>query len=370
MRDINDLDSRSHQADGTVIADDEGGKDRSVSGEGPRTPTPAPARPGQSLGRYVVLEEVGRGGMGRVLRAYDPKLQREVALKELKVGTMQHNRSKRLVEEARAMAKLSHRNVVAVYDVEPLDDRLVLAMEYVPGTTLRAWLKDERPKWQEVISRFVEAGRGLAAAHAEGLLHRDFKPSNVLVALDVRVDECVVKVGDFGLAKPAVSSDSLGWASPAPERNKHTSSTQTQHTETSSNAVMGTPRYMAPEQHQGDSLTTAADQYAFCVALWEALTGHAPFRGPDILELKLEGPAAWPGNHSRCLGGRRSRRGSARGRPGRRARVAWALRGHNSPGSRGRTPTAARNPCRRRDPHAAGRIRGNAACRALHSRSR
>src|SRR5688572_24859419 len=144
-------------------------------------PTTA-ATPGVRLGRYLVIEELGRGGMGRVLRAYDPKLQREVALKQLRSQALDESGQARLVREARAMAKVNHPNVVGVYDVESTEDGVVVAMEYVPGTTLRHWLKVETRSWRAIVEAFIAAGQGLAAAHAHDLLHRDFKLDNVLVA--------------------------------------------------------------------------------------------------------------------------------------------------------------------------------------------
>jgi hypothetical protein len=138
----------------------------------------APPPPGGSLGRYLVIEELGRGGMGVVLRAYDPKLQREVAIKLLRAGVLDATSEARMIHEARAMAKLSHPNVVAVYDVElGLASGVIVVMEYVAGGTLRQWLKAPRT-WTEIIDAFIAAGRGLAAAHAKDLLHRDFKPDS------------------------------------------------------------------------------------------------------------------------------------------------------------------------------------------------
>ena len=232
---------------------------------------------GTRLGRYLLIEELGHGGMGRVLRAYDPKLQREVALKVLHPEAGDPQAHARLVREARAMAKLSHPNVVAVYDVD--DDPVqgvVLAMELVEGPTLRQWLNERPRRWPEILAVFVEAGHGLAAAHAQGLLHRDFKPSNVLVTRDGSSGRERCKVTDFGLAKPEHDRAISANRSTAP----HGVVSEAMSDDlTDPGAVVGTPRYMAPEQHRNDPLTSAADQYAFCVALWEALYGEPPFAG-------------------------------------------------------------------------------------------
>ncbi|MEM9462518.1 MAG: serine/threonine-protein kinase [Myxococcota bacterium] len=233
-----------------------------------------------------MLGEIGRGGTGRVLRAYDSKLQREVALKKLGRGVLRANAADRLVAEARAMAKLSHPNVVAVYDVEVTDHGVTLVMEYVPGPTLRAWLrqtKSPRP-WEKVVEHFIGAGRGLAAAHAAGMLHRDFKPANVLLT-----PNGTAKVTDFGLAKDAHELLRPRHVGPQALEPADTADTRT-------GMVRGTPRYMAPEQQMGEALTDAADQYGFCVTLWEALTGAPPFCGTweELGASKLEGPPPWP----------------------------------------------------------------------------
>jgi tetratricopeptide (TPR) repeat protein/tRNA A-37 threonylcarbamoyl transferase component Bud32 len=234
---------------------------------------------GTCLSRYVVLAELGIGGMGRVVRAYDPKLQREVALKEVRSESFDGASTRRLVAEARAMAKLSHPNVVSVFDVEELEsDEVVIVMEYVRGETMRDWLRAEPRPWTVVVQRFIAAGRGLAAAHGAGLLHRDFKPTNVLV------DGETVKVTDFGLAKSfaALRSSSSGSLDAEGEDL------------TDARARVGTPRYMAPEQHRLEPLTSAADQFAFCVALWEGLCGTYPYDGRTLAQDKCEGPPPWP----------------------------------------------------------------------------
>ena len=265
---------------------------RAVAAPPELLPQPAAPQvtPGSLLDRYPVIEEIGRGGMGVVLRAYDPKLQREVALKV--VRTASADAEARLVREAQAMARLSHPNVVAVYDVAVQEDdtqsQVVMAMEYVPGTDLRHWLVHEERAPEAIVEAFVAAGRGLAAAHAEGLLHRDFKAANVLVGDDGRV-----RVTDFGLARldTAPSHDSS-----LPELASGSGSGPSAGPLTVAGTVMGTPRYMAPEQHRAEELSPAIDQYAFCVSLWEALTKEPPFigSGPELLSGKLRGPPPWP----------------------------------------------------------------------------
>ena len=265
---------------------------------------PAPARPladdefipGTSLGRYLVIGELGRGAMGVVVRAYDPRLQREVALKLLRTRAMSERARARMIREARSMARLSHRNVVAVYDVEIEPSSVALAMELIDGVTLRKWLAQERG-WGEVLDVFLEAGQGLVAAHRAGLLHRDFKPGNVLVELSEGSAVRRVCVTDFGLARSSGSSTS------APESSGASTPTNDPGGDsdalTVAGTVVGTPAYMAPEQHTGNDLTPAADQYAFCVALWEALTGERPFSGKStrkIAEAKRAGPPKWPGS--------------------------------------------------------------------------
>ena len=243
------------------------------------------ADPGTSIGRYVVLETIGRGGMGRVLRAYDPKLQREVALKVLRNYTASDAANQRMLREARAMAQLSHPNVVAVHDTEETKAGVVLVMEYVAGQALNEWLKSANRDWTEIIHHFVAAGRGVAAAHAAGLLHRDFKAANVLVASTGEI-----KVTDFGLARAAAGSRG---ASRGPQ-SEYNSLDSMDTVLTQVGVVVGTPRYMAPEQHRNAELTTAVDQYAFCVSLWHALVGTPPYRGKTVRALILAKEGAIP----------------------------------------------------------------------------
>jgi len=198
--------------------------------------------------RYEVRTELGRGGMGTVYLAHDRTLGRDVALKLHRAGhSVAGSGADRLQREAVAMAKLAHPNVVNVFEVAIVDDRMYVAMEYVRGTTLRGWLGTSKRSWREVVAMLAATGRGLAAAHAAGLVHRDFKPENVLVGDDGRP-----RVGDFGLARAdhaavVVDPETLDTA------------------DTMTAGLAGTPAYMAPEQLMGDPVDARSDQFAFCV---------------------------------------------------------------------------------------------------------
>ena len=246
----------------------------SDAGRDGRTTEPVVAL-GDTIGRYVVLRRIGAGGMGVVFAAYDPQLDRKIALKLLRtgIGLGEREANARLVREAQSIARLNHPNVVAVYDVGTAGTDLYLAMEFVEGDTLTHWLRRWERPWPEVVAMFVEAGRGLAAAHAVGLLHRDFKPDNVLVGSDNRV-----RVSDFGLARSAVTDEEAGPLPVAALSELRTPLTGT-------GAIMGTPRYMAPEQLRGHNVTAAADQFSFCVALYEALYGQHPLPGETAAEM-------------------------------------------------------------------------------------
>ncbi len=215
------------------------------------------------VGRFVVLRRIGHGGMGVVYAAHDPELDRKVAVKLVDV----HDE---LLREARAAAALAHPNVVTVYEVGMEGEAVFLAMEFVDGPTLRQWLEAQPRRWREVVAMFVAAGHGLAAAHRVGLVHRDFKPDNVLIGADRRP-----RVADFGLARLA-PQERTGPDEGAPPSGEGTFT-----------AVAGTPRYMAPEQHEGRGIGPASDQFAFCVALYEALFGQHPFGGRGAAELAI-----------------------------------------------------------------------------------
>ena len=237
---------------------------------------------GQQLGRFVVLSRIGRGGMGVVFAAYDPKLDRKVAIKLLHSrveGDEQssHDRQKRLLREAQAMAQLSHPNVIQVYDVGTYKSEAYIAMEFVDGETLSRWLLRWDRSWQDILDKFLQAGRALNDAHAASLVHRDFKPDNVLVGEDGRV-----RVMDFGLAR-WVLTDDTGRISLTEDTEDHVARARAAsegglgHSLTKTGALLGTPRYMAPEQFTGETADARSDQFSFCVAFYEALYRQHPF---------------------------------------------------------------------------------------------
>jgi tetratricopeptide (TPR) repeat protein/predicted Ser/Thr protein kinase len=235
---------------------------------------------GALIGRYVVLSKLGAGGMGVVLAAYDPELDRKIALKLLK--TVGHSSTRaRLQREARALAKLDHRNVVAVHDVGVHEGQLFVAMEFVAGKTLGAWMNEVERPWTEVLRVFAEAGRGLVAAHEAGLVHRDFKPDNVMLGDDGRV-----RVMDFGLARAKID-ESVGERLDLETSPEHAAGKQLL-TEplTQTGTMLGTPAYMSPEQFKGTAADACSDQFGFCVSLYEALYGTRPFAGTTLPELR------------------------------------------------------------------------------------
>ena len=262
---------------------------------------PAPTRElaiGAQLGKYRLVRVVGAGGMGVVWAAYDPDLDREVALKVLRADDADKTSRTRLLREARAMARLKHPNVVTVYEVGTDANRDYVVMELVTGSSLDTWLATQ-PSRGEIVDALLAAGRGLAAAHAAGLLHRDFKPHNVL-----RGDDGRVMVTDFGLARerlavlsrivdleitPTAALDETIDAYSA--RSAIDSVLGSQLTRTG--LLIGTPAYMAPEQLAGGPADASTDQFAYCVTAWQALTGSRPFRGDNFEELRasaLAGP--------------------------------------------------------------------------------
>ncbi|MBL8944091.1 MAG: serine/threonine protein kinase [Myxococcales bacterium] len=242
---------------------------------------------GAAIGRHTILSRLGAGGMGVVYAAYDPELDRKVALKLLHAdapGGDSDDARRRLQREAQALARLSHPNVVAVHDVLEHDGRVVLAMEFVEGETLTAWRESAARSWRDILDVFVAAGRGLIAAHDRGLVHRDFKPDNVMITAPAMRGEQRVRVMDFGLARPAVEGANADVPPEVPEApvDMRRSPSALDSPLTRVGAFVGTPAYMAPEQLAGRDVGPAADQFAFCVALWEMLYGERPFRGDGL----------------------------------------------------------------------------------------
>ncbi len=246
-----------------------------TGGRGRARATPA------RIGRFVVIGELGAGGMGVVCSAYDPELDRKVAVKLLHPNLSGSDREDvaraRLLREAQALARLSHPNVVAVYDVGTHEGQVFIAMEHISGESLTTWLRARLRTIDEVLEVFLDAGRGLAAAHRAGLVHGDFKPDNVIVDRAGRV-----RVVDFGLA---FAQDR--------ERREHEdvaassmSAIDLSTPITRLGGLVGTPAYMAPEQFLGRDGSAKSDQFAFCVALYEGLYRSRPFRGESLPALK------------------------------------------------------------------------------------
>ncbi|MDC0722299.1 serine/threonine-protein kinase [Nannocystis bainbridge] len=241
----------------------------------------APSR----IGRFVVLRELGAGAMGVVYAAYDAKLDRRVAIKVLRdnyPGAHELGTS-RLEREAQALARLSHPNVVQVYEVGPVEGGIFIAMELVHGRTLREWLRETPRDWRAVLTVFLQVGAGLQAAHASGVIHRDIKPDNILVGEDGRP-----RILDFSLAAPIdrqAELDALG--------NMRASNVLI----TQDGGFVGTPAYMSPEQFLGTPTDARSDQFSYCTTLWEALYGERPFPGATVEQIRgalLRGRAAAP----------------------------------------------------------------------------
>jgi tetratricopeptide (TPR) repeat protein/predicted Ser/Thr protein kinase len=260
-----------------------------------------PERTALRLGHYVLLHTLGRGGMGVVYAAYDERLDRRVAIKLLhKRGREKAGR--RLIREAQALARLSHPNVVPIHDVGEFEQQPFLVMDLIEGVTLDQWRSERERTRDEILAVFLAAGRGLAAAHAKGVIHRDFKPENFMIRRDGQV-----VVMDFGLARgdersdsgpdepsdlpaepegPAEPSDLLAEAEDVPIEGSSESSrpraSELQRSLTAVGTILGTPGYMAPEQVFGQDVSEQCDQFSFCAALWEALYDTRPFAGRSI----------------------------------------------------------------------------------------
>src|SRR5262252_3618287 len=256
-----------------------------------------PLPKGAAIGRYLILELVGRGGMGEVYAAYDPKLNRKIALKLLNERATTPLSAARFSREAQAIARLSHPNVVAIYDAGDFNDRLFLAMEFVDGQTLAEWLRSEPRSWREIRDVFAACGAGLAAAHEAGLVHRDFKPQNVMVGRDGSA-----RVMDFGLATDgseieAAEAASFDAAEAGPEPTPRTLAL------TRTGVMLGTPLYMAPEQFLRRKADARTDQFSFCVSLYEALYGERPFASdslPTLFDAVVNGRVREPTQKTRA----------------------------------------------------------------------
>ncbi len=278
-------------------APSEGGQPVTI--EGGAMPTPGHPSAGvestllPQIDRFAVLDRIGQGGMGTVYAAFDRRLDRKVAIKVLNEGVAEEPEHRaRMLREAQAMARLSHPNVIPVFEVGEVDERIYVAMEFIEGPVLAQWQTEHR-SWNEIVAMYAQIGRGLVAAHERGLVHRDFKPHNVLIGRDGRP-----RVIDFGLARLEASEDE--WP-----RDRSTAETEDGIDQppgdagrldsplTRAGAVMGTLAYMAPEQMLGAEVGPASDQFAFCMALYEALYGQRPFVRRSIASMieSLDEPA-------------------------------------------------------------------------------
>ncbi len=263
---------------------EDGTSDTVMSSSGARDAIGSQLGKGSTLSRYVVLERLGKGGMGEVYAAFDPDLDRKVAVKLLRAdlhgSQAMDEMGMRMLREAQAMAKLAHPNVVTVHDVGLIGDRVFIAMEFLEGLTVTEWLKAKPRTWLQILDIFIQAGRGLVAAHDAGLTHRDFKPDNIVVSRSGRV-----RVLDFGLAH-AQAENTAQTTSNEPEATAATGSLTGSGSGaikgrriTQPGTVLGTPAYMAPEQLMGKPTDPRSDQFSFCSALYESLYGERPFAG-------------------------------------------------------------------------------------------
>jgi len=229
--------------------------------------------PPSRVGRYEIFGVLGTGAMGVVYRARDPQLDRALAIKLVRTDGAGRSHGARLMREAQAMARLRHPNVVPIFDVGLADEAVFVAMPLLEGGTLQSWLRAAPRSLDAILERFVAAGQGLAAAHAAGLVHRDFKPDNVLLG-----EAGEVQVADFGLARVAHGAPARDGRAPDP-------ASQLGH-------VVGTPAYMSPEQLRGRPSDARADQFSFCIAMWESVYEDRPFgklsSTTDPLQARLE----------------------------------------------------------------------------------
>jgi len=245
----------------------------------PRVATEPPLAPAWA-GRYTFVRKLAEGGMGEVYIAYDEELDRRVAMKLLRRAVPSAAEQQRMHREAQALARLSHPNVVQVYDVGHHGEQLFVTMELVVGADLRRWLRAAKRGWREVLEVMLQAGEGLAAAHQAGLIHRDIKPDNILVGDDGRV-----RMADFGLARSEVTLTDPVELPVRPSDEERSSWLDTPLTE--NGQILGTPAYMAAEQFLGAQPDVRSDVFSFCVVLYEGLFGQRPFPGRDWQEIAV-----------------------------------------------------------------------------------
>ena len=247
--------------------------------------------PGASVGKYRLDRVLGAGGMGVVWAAFDPDLERPVAIKVLRSLDSGDTLRTRLLREARAMARLKHPNVLTVYEVGTDRNRDYIAMELIDGADLDGWLAS-KPSRPDIVAALLAAGRGLAAAHDAGLIHRDLKPHNILRSKDGRV-----YVTDFGLARGQIDDGAdvvqvpLAATAVASGSQPRALDSVLDSPLTQTGMLIGTPAYMAPEQFAGRAPDPRSDQFAFCVTAWEALTGARPFAGKTLEDLRIAASA-------------------------------------------------------------------------------
>ena len=255
----------------------EPGPNESRIAASPRAATEPPLAPTWA-GRYTIVRKLAEGGMGEVYIAYDEELDRRVAMKLLRRAVPSAAEQQRMHREAQALARLSHPNVVQVYDVGHHGEQLFVTMELVVGADLRRWLRATKRGWREVLEMMLQAGEGLAAAHQAGLIHRDIKPDNILVGDDGRV-----RMADFGLARSELTLTDPVDHPARPSDEERSSLLDTPLTE--NGQILGTPAYMAAEQFLGAQPDVRSDVFSFCVVLYEGLFGQRPFPGRDWQEI-------------------------------------------------------------------------------------
>lgn len=275
--------------DTSAIAPTIDGTDAGTNAETPPVITVQATR----LGRFTLLRQLGQGGMGSVFAAYDEQLARRVAIKLLHQprfgSTVQRQHTLR---EARAVARISHPNVISVYEVSESGEHIYIAMEFIEGESLLEW-QSHGQTWEQILDMYLQAGAGLQAAHEAGVVHRDFKPDNALIGQDGRL-----RVIDFGLARVEGREPEAGHTDAESEPGAAVSNRARL---TMPGIISGTPGYMSPEQYRGGNVGSASDQWSFCAALFEALYGYLPFPGASLLEKRegVHGPLLPPPSRTR-----------------------------------------------------------------------